>query len=84
MTYYDFHEVNGDGESGIAVAILNKATLNMDVRMVKPEDMYAEWDIEGVDGKHLLRRLGYDERLCVWTELETMSVDVPDKALMIY
>lgn len=83
MMYYDFHEVNGDGESGIAVAILNKATLNMDVRMVKPEDMYAEWDIDGADGKHLLRRLGYDERLCVWTELETMSVDVPDKAVDI-
>lgn len=83
MTYYDFHEVNGDGESGIAVAILNKATLNMDVRMVNPEDMYAELDIDGTDEKRLLRKLGYDERLCVWTELETMSINVPDKSIDI-
>ena len=78
---FDFHEVNGDGRSGIAIAVFNNATMRLDIRMVEPEEMSPADDKEGDDQEYLLRRLGYDVRLCSWVGLETMTIDVPEASI---
>lgn len=78
---FDFHKVNGDGKSGMAIAVFNNATMSLDIRMVNPEEMCPEDDTEGDDQEYLLGRLGYDARLCAWAGLETMTIDVPDASI---
>lgn len=72
---FDFHPTNGDGESGFVIAVFNRATMRLDIRMADPEAM-------DVSDEEFLKSLGYDDpRYMEWTKLETMTINIPNKTI---
>lgn len=60
------------------IAVYNEATLRLDIVTVDAMQFYVT--LEEKDEATFLRQLGFDER-CKFTELETLTINIPDKAL---